>query len=102
MKYADDTTLGGLIFKDDSMYRDEVNHLVEWCHVNNLELNVKKTKEIIVDFRRNPDKVEPLNINGFKVEIVDSFKFLGGHISNDLMLIPLLGRPSNGCSFLED
>ena len=72
VKYADDTTLGGLIFKDDSMYRDEVNHLVQWCHDNNLELNVQKTKEIIVDLRRNPDKVEPLNINGSEVEIVDS------------------------------
>ena len=84
VKYADDTTLGGLIFKDDSMYRDEVNHLVQWCHDNNLELNVQKTKEIIVDFRKNPDKVEPLNTNGSEVEIVDSFKFLGVHISNDL------------------
>ena len=33
---------------------------------------------------KNPDKVEPLNINGSEVEIVDSFNFLGMQMSIDL------------------
>ncbi|XP_036416396.1 carcinoembryonic antigen-related cell adhesion molecule 5-like [Colossoma macropomum] len=37
---------------DDSAYREEVNQLVVWCDKNNLSLNVNKTKEITVDFRR--------------------------------------------------
>ena len=45
---------------------------------------MKKTKEIIVDFRRNPTEISPLFINGSEVEIVDNFKFLGVQISNDL------------------
>jgi len=33
-------------------YREEVQHLVAWCADNNLALNTKKTKELIVDFRK--------------------------------------------------
>ncbi|KAK1804667.1 hypothetical protein P4O66_020056, partial [Electrophorus voltai] len=53
IKFADDTTVVGLINKDNkSAYREEVRELVSWCLVNNLYLNVDKTKEMIVDFRR--------------------------------------------------
>lgn len=33
--------------------------LVGWCTDNNLTLNVKKTKEIIVDFRRPNEDPSP-------------------------------------------
>ena len=53
LKFADDTTVIGLIkYSDESEYRDQVNKLISWCNDNNLELNVNKTKEMIVDFRR--------------------------------------------------
>ncbi|KAI2651673.1 hypothetical protein H4Q32_019814 [Labeo rohita] len=53
IKFADDTTVVGLISKrDETDYRSEVSRLAEWCRDNNLSLNVEKTKEIIVDFRR--------------------------------------------------
>ena len=42
----------GLITKnDETLYRKEVNLLTTWRKDNNL-LNVSKTKEIVVDFRR--------------------------------------------------
>ncbi|XP_037537935.1 coiled-coil domain-containing protein 18 [Nematolebias whitei] len=44
----------------------------------------KKTKEIVVDFRRTQTKHAPLSINGVVVERVSSTKFLGVHISEDL------------------
>ncbi|KAI3363046.1 hypothetical protein L3Q82_011704, partial [Scortum barcoo] len=45
----------GLIRDDNDLsYREEVEQLVRWCEVNNLILNVDKTKEIIVDFRKIP------------------------------------------------
>ena len=47
-------------------------------------MNVKKTKEVIIDFRRKPTEMAPLLINGGELEIVESFKFLGTTISNDL------------------
>ncbi len=55
LKFADDTTLIGLIQDgDESAYRQEVKELAVWCSLNNLELNMLKTVEMIVDFRRNP------------------------------------------------
>ncbi len=55
LKFADDTTLIGLIQDgDDSAYRQEVKELAVWCSINNLELNTLKTVEMIVDFRRTP------------------------------------------------
>ncbi|KAK3533172.1 hypothetical protein QTP70_012425 [Hemibagrus guttatus] len=53
IKFADDTTVVGLISKnDESAYREEVQRLTAWCKDNNLSLNVEKTKEMVVDFRR--------------------------------------------------
>ena len=53
LQFANDTRVIGLITNsDESEYRDQVNKLISWCNDNNLELNVNKTKEMIVDFRR--------------------------------------------------
>ncbi|KAF7657612.1 hypothetical protein LDENG_00025020, partial [Lucifuga dentata] len=52
-KYADDTTILGLITdNNETAYREEVKALNSWCQDNNLSLNVSKTKEMIVDYRR--------------------------------------------------
>ncbi|XP_061127163.1 uncharacterized protein LOC133147084 isoform X3 [Syngnathus typhle] len=52
LKYADDTTLIGLIQDgDETAYRQEVERLVHWCSQNHLELNPLKTVEMTVDFR---------------------------------------------------
>ncbi|KAI4903706.1 hypothetical protein NFI96_004082 [Prochilodus magdalenae] len=53
IKFADDTTIIGNITNDDEgPYREEVKLLTEWCAANNLSLNVSKTKELIIDFRK--------------------------------------------------
>ncbi|KAK3544419.1 hypothetical protein QTP86_011157 [Hemibagrus guttatus] len=85
IKFADDTTVIGLISDDETAYRVEVQHLVEWCADNNLLLNISKTKELMIDFRREKGRTHnPININGMAVERVSSFTFLGTHISEDL------------------
>ncbi|KAI3374053.1 hypothetical protein L3Q82_022622 [Scortum barcoo] len=57
--------------------RSEVRALTSWCQDNNLHLNVSKTKELIVDFRRRQrEEHAPLSINGTTVERVSSFRFL--------------------------
>ncbi|KAK0156083.1 hypothetical protein N1851_001364 [Merluccius polli] len=44
-----------------------------------------KTKELIVDFRKEKGETHtPIHINGMAVERVSSFKFLGTHISETL------------------
>ncbi len=85
LKFADDTTLIGLIQDGDkSAYRQEVKELAVWCSLNNLELNTLKTVEMIVDFRRNPPALPPLTIMNNTVNAVESFRFLGTTISQDL------------------
>ncbi|KAK0137544.1 Serine protease inhibitor A3L [Merluccius polli] len=74
----------GKIDNDELAYREEVEHLVGWCTENNLDLNVKKTKEVIIDFRKKRPTHTPLYIDGAAVETVETIKFLGVHISSDL------------------
>ncbi len=85
IKFADDTTVVGLISnRDETNYRSEVSRLAGWCRDNNLSLNVEKTKEIVVDFSRVHTQHAPLTINGATVERASSTKFLGVHITEDL------------------
>ncbi len=86
IKFADDTTVVGLISNnDETHYREEVAQLAEWCGTNNLSLNVEKTKEVVMDFRRrNSTDHPPLTIDSSTVERVSSTKFLGVHITEDL------------------
>ena len=87
IKLADDTTVLGLIKNNDEKdYRREIENLTQWCEKNNLSLNVDKTKELVIDFRMKgeKEKLDPIIINRSAVERVDSFKFLGVHISDDL------------------
>ncbi len=85
IKFADDTSVVGLISNnDETHYREEVAQLAEWCGANNLSLNVEKTKEVVMDFRRNPVDHPPLTIDSSTVERVSSTKFLGVHITEDL------------------
>ena len=63
IKFADDTTVVGLITNnDETAYREE----------NNLTLNVNKTKEMIVDFRKQQREHPPIHIDGTVVERVVS------------------------------
>ncbi len=71
LKFADDTTLIGLIQDgDESADRQGVKELAVWCNFNNLELNTLKTVEMIVDFRRNPPALPPLTIMNSTVTAV--------------------------------
>ncbi len=85
IKFADDTSVVGLISNnDETHYREEVVQLAEWCGENNQSLNVSKTKEVVMDFRQNSGDHPPLTINSSTVERVSSTKFLGVHITEDL------------------
>lgn len=63
----------GLITRDNaSAYREEVQRLMVWCTENNLALNIKKTNEIIIDFRKKQDVHTTLHFNREMVERVSS------------------------------
>ena len=68
----------------ETAYREEVRELAVWYQDNNLSLNVSKSKGMIMDYRKRRAEQAPININGAVVERVESFKFLGVHITNKL------------------
>ncbi|KAK1784028.1 hypothetical protein P4O66_004470 [Electrophorus voltai] len=86
VKFADDTVVMGLISdNNERAYLEEIIHLENWCQENNLLLNVSKTKELIVDCSKKQERqYQPVMINGTTVERVDSFRYLGVHILQDL------------------
>ncbi len=66
VKFADDTVVLGLISNNDEVaYLEVVESLTSWCQDNCLSLNVSKTKELIVDFRKRQQRpYTPLMISG--------------------------------------
>ena len=78
VKFSYDTTVIGCVNNaDESVYREEVQRLVGWCKNNNLVLNISKTKEMIIDFRKKKTPIHPLFIDGADVLQADSVKCLG-------------------------
>uniref|UniRef100_A0AAX7SJH0 Reverse transcriptase domain-containing protein n=1 Tax=Astatotilapia calliptera TaxID=8154 RepID=A0AAX7SJH0_ASTCA len=84
-KFSDDSAVVGCISRDDETeYRAVVDSFVTWCEQNHLQLNVAKTKELIVDFRKTRKHLTPVSIQGVSVDIVEDYKYLGVHIDNKL------------------
>ena len=87
IKFADDTTGVGLITDNgETDYREEIRDLARWCQNSNLSLNVTKSKEMSVDYRKWRTEHAPILIeNGMEqIEQIERFKFLGVHINNKL------------------
>ena len=51
-------------YNNDTAYREEVRDLAVWCQNNNLSLNVTKTKEMIVDYRKRRTEHTPFSSTG--------------------------------------
>ena len=65
-------------------YIEEVDRFTTWCKANFLDLNVAKTKELLIDFRKQPPAVSPITIDGEIVERVEKYKYLGIILDNKL------------------
>ena len=78
IKYADDTAIVGKINKDNSTeFLNQVDLFVDWCNSHFLTLNVKKTKEMLIDFRVNKHVPDKIVIANEHVERVHEYKYLG-------------------------
>ncbi|KAJ7995065.1 hypothetical protein DPEC_G00256030 [Dallia pectoralis] len=76
------------IYSEDNYveYSGLVQSFVRWSEANHLLLNNSKTKELVVDFRRNKKPPTPITIQGneVEVEVVEVYKYLGVHINDKL------------------
>ena len=80
IKFAADAMVVGLINdNNETAYREEVRDLAVWSKDNSLSLNVNKTKELIVDYRKRTAKHAPIHIDSAVVERLKSLKFLCSH-----------------------
>ena len=75
-KFSDDTAIVDFS-ESEQVFEDSVRDFSAWCDQNFLELNVGKTKEMVVDFKRNSTDVGALQINGQTVERVQEYRYLG-------------------------
>ena len=65
-KFAEETTILGLINnKNEISYRYEVSKIVQWCNISYLQLNVHKTKEMVIAVRKTDSEIMPLKINDY-------------------------------------
>ena len=82
VKCSDDTAITDLSNSHKS-FTDSVYRFSEWCSDNHLDLNALKTKEMIIDFRRNSAVLPKLSINGTDVDRVE-YKYPGTVFDNKL------------------
>uniref|UniRef100_A0A3P9KDL8 Reverse transcriptase domain-containing protein n=1 Tax=Oryzias latipes TaxID=8090 RepID=A0A3P9KDL8_ORYLA len=85
IKFSDDTIIISLLSVADnpSIYFDEVKHFNKWCEDHSLLLNTTKTKEIIFD-PKGVTSHRPLAIGSSQIEAVNSIKYLGVWIDNQM------------------
>ena len=85
IKYADDTVIiGNITDNNETNYLRQVDIFVTWCDSNFLNLNVKKTKEMFLDFRKIKNDYMDLSVKNENVEVVNSYKYLGVIIDDKL------------------
>ncbi|KAJ3594983.1 hypothetical protein NHX12_004288 [Muraenolepis orangiensis] len=81
IKFADDTTVIGLISEgDETEYRDEVVQLTPWCEGKQPRTECQQDQ----DFWSHRGPHSTISLDGSMVEVVSCFRFLGLQISDDL------------------
>ena len=77
-KYVDDSTITESVTPNtNSTLQELVDIIYKWTIANNMKLNIRKCKELIIDFAKDKQDFSPLIINGIAVERVFSAQVLG-------------------------
>ena len=77
VKFADDSAVPSLLQGTQDGHDAALDDFTEWCDESYFDLNVNKTKEMMVDFRRQGRTYWAIQINGESMGIVHSYKYLG-------------------------
>ena len=77
---------GLLLLNEDSLatYFSHVLLLNECCEESFLEINVGKTKELVLDARKTKNIFVSVKVNNEPVEVVSNFKYVGTLMHNKL------------------
>ena len=72
VKFSDDTALLSLLQGEEHIHGHSLPFFVKWCDNNYLDLNITKTKEIVIDFRTCGSKPKASIIHDEEVQILDT------------------------------
>ena len=87
--FADDTVL----FNSNSVFDNNLNEInddllkiISWCEVNNMKINIKKTKSMVLGSKNLTKKYQNVNIciNDTILQQVKTFKYLGMMLDENL------------------
>lgn len=87
MKMTDDSVIVSLLKDNETGHGPIVQEFVDWCEQSFLQLNISKTKNMYVDFRKHSSVKETISIKGQTVECVDNYKYLGTVIDSKLTFV---------------
>ncbi len=79
-----DTVIVSLLTKDENCHGPVVNDFMTWCDSAFLQVNIQKTRHMVIDFRSSPPAPLPTRVKGQMVEWASSYKHLGLIIDNKL------------------
>jgi len=100
-KFVDDTTLSEFIDKGQASQMDvNVTQLLNWSSNNHMNVNFKKTKEMIIN-TSHCNFLDKLSVFDVEIERVNVFKLLGGAVAVWVASRPEACRLSKlqGCGF---
>ena len=84
-KFVDETTVSDVVAKGNtSKGQSIVNQVIAWSHVNRVQLNPDKCKELRISFARSPVELDTVIIDRKEVEVASTAKLLGLTISANL------------------
>ena len=84
-KFIDDVTATEVLSRDQSSNLQSITDSIsDWSTDNNMNINIRKTKEMLIDMSTNKTNHPLLHINNVNIERVSSFKLLGVTIQDNL------------------
>ncbi|KAK7939111.1 hypothetical protein WMY93_002437 [Mugilogobius chulae] len=95
LKFADDSVIVSLLSEDEQDHGPVLSDFVEWCDGSFLHLNVSKTKDMVIDFRRAPPLPTITVIKDTDIELVDQYKYLGVIVDKKLCFEPWVDAVHN-------
>ncbi len=84
LKFADDSVIVSLLNSDNPDHGPVVKEFTDWCFKSFMCINVSKTKEMLIDFRKHLSVSPPLVTEDQAVELVHNYKYLGTNIDDKL------------------